>query len=124
MGQTTVFGGGVEAFEWLIAVHSEQVSIGLGDQGRRPNMIVCKYNRTIITVVYDRSVNLSLTSIMQIRARTLSKRKKRGQRDDENTNSAFGPRKGNTCSEKGLSISRAYDRSNIHLKIVLRSDPS
>ena len=59
----------------------------------RMNTRVCKHSWTIITAVYDRKVNLSLTSMVQRVApngTTASgknaKRKKRGQSDDESAN--------------------------------------
>ena len=59
----------------------------------RMNSRVCKHSWSIITAVYDRKVNLSLTSMVQRVALTSAtgsgknaKRKKRGQSDDESGN--------------------------------------
>jgi hypothetical protein len=56
----------------------------------RLNTRVCKHSWTIITAVYDRKVNLSLTSMVQRvgpkSAAASTKRKKRGQSDDESGN--------------------------------------
>ena len=59
----------------------------------RMNTRVCKHSWTIITAVYDRKVNLSLTSMVQRVAPKSAagsgknaKRKKRGQSDDESEN--------------------------------------
>jgi hypothetical protein len=56
----------------------------------RMNTRVCKHSWTIITAVYDRKVNLSLTSMVQrVAPRSAAassksgKRKKRAQTDDE-----------------------------------------
>jgi hypothetical protein len=59
----------------------------------RLNTRVCKHSWTIITAVYDRKVNLSLTSMVQRVAPKSgaasgknAKRKKRAQSDDESGN--------------------------------------
>lgn len=61
----------------------------------RLNTRVCKHSWTIITTVYDRKVNLSLTSMVQRLAPNLksaaasgknAKRKNRAQSDDESGN--------------------------------------
>ena len=59
----------------------------------RLNTRVCKHSWTIITAVYDRKVNLSLTSMVQrvgpksaATPAKSAKRKKRGQSDDESGN--------------------------------------